>query len=263
MRNILNRAVISGGRFIKRAVDRFIYPLDFSNEDVALCRSVRRFTMTSPERIIALRDAVRYVVNRGIEGDFVECGVWRGGSAMMMAKTLLDLGDLRHLFLYDTFEGMSTPTENDVTFEGRSAAEILQSTRKNDSADNCWCIAGVEDVQNNILSTGYPQDQLHLIKGKVEDTIPAVCPERIALLRLDTDWYESTKHELQHLYPRLSPSGVLILDDYGFWKGARKAVDEYFAGSNIFLHRIDNTGRLIIKSADLGSTLKWPVAHCP
>jgi hypothetical protein len=85
--------------------------------------------------------------------------------------------------------------------------------------------------------------------GKVEDTIPADIPEKIALLRLDTDWYESTKHELIHLFPRLQKGGVLIIDDYGFWKGARKAVDEYFAENNIqiLLNRIDDTGRMAIK----------------
>jgi hypothetical protein len=107
---------------------------------------------------------------------------------------------------------------------------------------NEWCVAGVQSVRKNVLSTGYPEEKLHLVQGKVEDTLPAAAPERIALLRLDTDWYESTRHELVHLYPRLVPNGVLIIDDYGDWVGAKEAVDE-------FLSRMDNTGRLIIKPA--------------
>jgi hypothetical protein len=102
-----------------------------------------------------------------------------------------------------------------------------------------------------VLSTGYPADRLHLVQGKVEDTLPGAAPARIALLRLDTDWYESTRHELVHLYPRLVPNGVLIIDDYGDWVGAKEAVDEYFAAQPFqpFLSRMDHTGRLAIKPA--------------
>jgi hypothetical protein len=85
-----------------------------------------------------------------------------------------------------------------------------------------------------------------LIAGKVEETLPEHAPESIALLRLDTDWYESTRHELEHLFPRVVAGGVLLLDDYGHWKGSRKAVDEYFAaqGITMLLNRVDYTGRL-------------------
>jgi len=104
-------------------------------------------------------------------------------------------------------------------------------------------------VQANLGRTGYPAERIHYVKGKVEETIPATLPSRIALLRLDTDWYESTRHELQHLYPLLSTHGVLIIDDYGHWQGARQAVDEYFAASAepVFLHRVDYTARLVVK----------------
>ena len=203
--------------------------------------------MTSLARLASLVDAVTYVSENNIAGDFAECGVWRGGSMMAVALTLLDLGENdRSLYLYDTFEGMSEPTEHDQDAEGNSADEQLRNTPK---GTGVWCEASIEDVTANILSTGYPEEKIHLVKGKVEDTIPNTLPGNLALLRLDTDWYESTKHELDHLYPLLAPSGVLIIDDYGYWKGARKAVDEYFANSkeSHFLHRIDNTGRVLIK----------------
>lgn len=96
-------------------------------------------------------------------------------------------------------------------------------------------------------STNYPAEMLVFIKGKVEDTIPKTMPKHIALLRLDTDWYESTKHELLHLYPLLSKSGVLIIDDYGYWAGSKKAVDEYFSKGEMLLNRIDYTSRIAIK----------------
>src|SRR5690606_23062787 len=97
--------------------------------------------------------------------------------------------------------------------------------------------------------SAYPAGNIRYVAGKVEDTIPAVIPDKIAILRLDTDWYSSTKHELVHLFPKLSNGGILIIDDYGHWEGARKAVDEYFeeTGTRIYLSRIDETGRVAVK----------------
>jgi O-methyltransferase len=237
--------------WVRQAVEQVTYPPDFRAADIALCEAVAEFTMTSPERILALHDAVRYLVQNRIEGDIVECGVWRGGSMMVVAKTLLALGDARDLYLCDTFEGMSPPTEHDRAFDSRTAEEMLEKTSR-EAGRSAWCIAGEDDVRQNVFSTGYPSRRVHFVRGKVEDTLPEAAPERIALLRLDTDWYESTKHELEVLYPRLVEGGVLILDDYGYWQGARKAVDEYFAGSEFgtsrpLLHRIDLTGRMVVK----------------
>jgi O-methyltransferase len=101
-----------------------------------------------------------------------------------------------------------------------------------------------------MYSTGYDMGRIHFVKGKVEDTIPNGAPSRIAILRLDTDWYESTRHELENLYPRLSPRGVLIIDDYGHWAGCRQAVDEYIHSNKIklLLNRVDYTGRVAVKT---------------
>jgi hypothetical protein len=197
--------------------------------------------MTSPARIAAVCSAVRYAEANEIPGAFVECGVWKGGSSMAAALTFTTP---RPLFLYDTFEGMSAPTDLDWrASSGKPAAQMLGSA---DRSAAIWCRSPLDEVKRNMASTGYPASQVTYVKGKVEDTIPAAAPDQIAILRLDTDWYESTRHELEHLYPRLSPGGVLIIDDYGYWAGARKAVDEYFGGS-VFLSRIDNTGRVAIK----------------
>lgn len=205
--------------------------------------------MTSDERMAALIDAVTYVAVNHVPGDIVECGVWRGGSMMIVALTLLAHGDTgRSLYLYDTYEGMSEPTGDDRSFDGVSARAQLD---RDPRGTGIWCHATLEDVRANLLSTGYPPEKLHFIKGKIEETIPATLPPApLALLRLDTDWYESTKHELTHLYPLLTRKGVLLIDDYGHWQGARKAVDEYFAAQpeRPYLHRIDYTGRLLIKS---------------
>ncbi len=221
-------------------------PPDIDPEDIAVFRSVEPFTMTSPERVHALCASVRHVVKHDIPGSIVECGVWRGGSMMAAALTLARYRVLRTLYLFDTFEGMPPPTEHDVeNHSGRPASDVLDRSDKNSLF---VAKASLDDVKRNLSLTGYPSDRLVFTPGKVEDTIPLAAPETIAILRLDTDWYESTKHELIHLWPRLVTGGILIIDDYGYWSGARKAVDEYFADMPVFLNRIDCTGRLVIKA---------------
>lgn len=226
-----------------------MFPPDLTDEEREICKLVAPFTMTSAERIVSVINAARYLVENNIDGDVVECGVWRGGSAMAAAITLKRLGDTtRKLYLYDTFEGMTTPGEKDRQFDGKPAGQLLEQEEKN---TGIWCYAGKDEVAQNLRDTGYPDDNIILIEGKIEETVPGVMPADIAMLRLDTDWYESTLHELTHLYPRLRPGGVLIIDDYGHWQGAREATDEYFAalpGPRPFLHRIDYTGRMLIKA---------------
>jgi hypothetical protein len=221
---------------------------DTTPDERSILDRISPYTMTSRERQLAVIHATRYVTRRKIPGCFVECGVWRGGSSMAAALTLMQEGDAgRHLYLYDTFAGMTPPTAADRSVDGTSAATLLEEDR---SKSTWWCIADLNDVEQNMRTTGYPQERLHFIQGPVESTLPEGAPnEPIAVLRLDTDWYESTRHELTHLFPRLVEGGVLIIDDYGHWQGARKAVDEFLASipHTFFMHRIDYTGRLLVK----------------
>ena len=209
------------------------------------------YTMTSVEPMYALYCSVNYILSNNIKGSFVECGVWRGGSFMLIAKMLSNrnIAD-RKIYLYDTFEGMSEPTKSDVDLKGHSASSLLKENEDN-KEDSVWCLADLSDVKNNFKLTKFLEKNIIYIKGKVENTIPESIPdENIALLHLDTDWYESTKHELTFLFPKLELNGVLIIDDYGHWQGCRKAVDEYFSENkiNILLNRIDYTVRIGIKT---------------
>jgi O-methyltransferase len=225
-------------------------PADMDADAARIIRQVSSRTMTSPERLFALIQAVRHVAAMQIPGAFVECGVWRGGSMMAAAMTLLARGEsTRDLHLFDTYEGMSPPTSKDVDIGGQSA-DVLLGTQDRSDPGSAWCYASLDDVKAGMRSTGYPETRMHFVKGKVEETIPAHAPETVAILRLDTDWYESTRHEMEHLFPRLVKGGILIIDDYGHWKGAREAIDEYLRARNIhlLLNRIDYTGRLAVKT---------------
>lgn len=220
-------------------------PRDFSEEDRQLWDRVSAHTMVSPERIYSLARCIEYVVANKIAGSLVECGVWKGGCALAMALTLDRIGEKgRDLYLYDTFdEGWPEAGPDDVTVDGKTGHEMwLEARAAGLTPDDLW--GQFARVRELLHGSDYPEERLHLVKGKVEDTIPGVAPERIAVLRLDTDWYESTRHELEHLYPRLEPGGVLIIDDYGLWRGARKAVDEYFERHDVamLLHRVDADG---------------------
>jgi O-methyltransferase len=225
-------------------------PPDFEPIHKEIFEAVQEYTMTSPLRVQALIEAVRYVIRNGIAGAFMECGVYMGGSMMAVAMTLLKLQVTdRDLYLFDTFEGMPRPDAVDVNFQGRPALEYFLTQRIDDSSSR-WANAPLDVVREAMSLTGYPENNIHFIKGLVEDTVPSKAPEKIALLRLDTDWYKSTKHELEYLFPRVSLAGAVIIDDYGELMGAKKAVDEYLKEQDIrsFLHRIDFTGRLLIKN---------------
>lgn len=210
----------------------------------------KKKTLLSKERMLSNWKHLKYIKKNGVDGAIVECGVWKGGSAMMMIQALIDSKDTeRAIYLYDTYAGMSEPTLNDK----KNNSSVLAFDKWNQMQKgeyNDWCYASLNEVKTNIKTLGYPTQNIHFVVGKVEETIPNTIPDKIAVLRLDTDWYESTKHELKYLYPRLEKGGVLILDDYGSWAGARKAVDEYFEeiGLNPNLITIDGTGRYHIKS---------------
>jgi O-methyltransferase len=225
---------------------------DVDPGDREIVRRALPYTMTGIPRLRALVDAVRYCTSRELPGAFAECGVWRGGSVLAMIGTLQSLGvDDRDIYLYDTFTGMTEPTEWDTSQYHSSGRELWEETGGRPFPEFFDpSLFNEESVRKTLLASGYPEERLHLVRGPVEETLPERSPGPLALLRLDTDWYESTRHELIHLYPLLAPGGVLILDDYGHWEGSRKAVDEYFdsEAAPILLNRIDYAGRIAVKA---------------
>jgi len=219
------------------------YCIDMEASFKTLWDIVKPYTMISIERGYTLYKGVEYIVKKRIPGDFVECGVWKGGSCLLMALTLMQLNATgRSIFLYDTFTGMSEPTDEDViAWNGK---HVHEKWERDDF--NSWAVSR-ETVYRNLVSSGAPPDMFRFVEGDVEQTLVDTVPDKIALLRLDTDWYASTAKELEILYPLISTGGVLVIDDYGHFEGARKAVDDYFENDPILLTRVDYTGRQGIK----------------
>lgn len=224
------------------------YPPDLEPEFLAIYERCRPYTETSIERLHSLYTLAAYIVRHNIPGDVVECGVHRGGAMMCLALSLLEHHSTsRKLYLYDTFAGMTEPEPVDVDYLGEPAWKTWKEMER--PGFNEWMYASLEEVRRHLLATGYPESQIVFVKGRVEETLPATAPDCISLLRLDSDWYASTRHELIHLYPRLISGGALFIDDYGHFRGARKAVDEYFSENRerVLLVRVDYTGRLLVK----------------
>jgi O-methyltransferase len=199
---------------------------------VKICK---QYSLLSPERLLNNMESTRLVDAGKIPGDIVEVGVFKGGSMLSM---MLTCTEPRDFYLYDTFEGMTPPIDADVDLTGKKASDILEQV---------MCYAGIEEVKRNIFAhTEVPSERIHFVKGDILKN--EVFPQKIAILRIDTDWYESTKYELEHFYPLVSEGGVIIIDDYGHWKGCRKAVDEFIAGKDITLIPIDYTGVYFVKN---------------
>jgi O-methyltransferase len=219
-------------------------------DDFNMLRRVEELTVTSMANRWALVQAVRYLNAARIEGDIVECGVWRGGSSILAKLTHADADASmpRRFILFDTFAGMTKPEPVDVSCMTSESA-LREYNKGIRATHNAYVYAPLEKVVNNFKDLGVFDEDVIFHKGAVEDTLrnEANLPDRIALLRLDTDWYASTKVELEVLYPRLSIGGVLLIDDYGHWEGARKAVDEYFSNTPGFLVAVDYTCRLMVK----------------
>ena len=214
-----------------------------------------KYSMTGFERMFSLIKSIEYVNNNKVEGDFVECGVWKGGNLILFQNMIEKLKIRKKIYAFDTFQGMTEPTKNDVMLLGKreTARNIIDKLKKkkvNRKENIVLAECSVEDVKKNFLKNTKKNQNLICIKGPVEKTlkIKKNLPKKISILRLDTDWYASTRVELDILFPLLQKNGILIIDDYGAWSGSKKAVDSYFSKKNLTMFKIDISGRLIIKN---------------
>ena len=239
-KNIIKKiAGYSGYKFIKKIDHEFENTSNFNKE---LIKKFSKYTMTSNMKIFSLIKAFEYIHKFKIAGDFVECGVYTGGNIMILKK-LIEKNNLnKKIYAYDTFEGMTNPTSSDIKIDGTVASEKILK-KKN------WSSCSLEKVKENFAEMNLELNNIQFVKGKVEETLKndENLPNKISILRLDTDFYESTKIELKYLYPLLVEGGILIIDDYGSWLGSKKATDEYFSEKKIFMHFIDHSARMIIK----------------
>jgi len=193
-----------------------IPPKDFLNlRKIKLLFSVRHYTLLAYPRLSALYDAGLYLEQKRIRGSFVECGVWKGGSAGVLASVCRDKG--RQVWLLDSWEGLPEPTEEDISCTGKQGRKGMD--------------LGSQETAKELLFKKLKLDppNVHLVRGWFKETIPAVNDAigEIALLHLDCDWYESVKCCLEHLYDRVVDGGFVFVDDYGHWRGCKRAVDEF------------------------------------
>ena len=198
---------------------------NYSPEVRKIIRSARPFTMTSNQSICALVMATKHIDECLIAGDIVECGVWAGGS-IIASKLAQDKTFHRNFWLFDTFEGMTKPTIED----GVVAQKVFDLETKN-GKDSNWLKISKEVVQKNIIDTTGDDNFCNYISGPIEETLisqKASLPNQIAILRIDTDWHDSTMAALENLFQLVVPGGVVILDDYGFWEGSRLAAENFF-----------------------------------
>ena len=252
MKNFLKSSLIKifnfvGYEIIKR--DQKI--IELSKDDNELINLVSNYSMTPKIRIFNLLQSLRHIKHNKILGDYVECGVWKGGNIILFKKFIEneDLQSNKKIFAFDTFEGMTKPDENDYDLLSKiNAKDLLEEDVEKKT--NVWGICNLEEVKLNLKKNLKDIDNIYLIKGPVEETLNLkdYIPEKISLLRLDTDWYSSTKKELESLYDKVSSGGIIIIDDYGHWGGAKKAVDQFFKDKYVWMHYVDYACRLIIKN---------------
>jgi hypothetical protein len=255
-KTIKNTAKFLGIEINRVDKDKYLlpeFPVEFSTAEIEILKYVldKKITQLSLPRLIATVNACKYAIENDIDGDFVECGVWRGGNALVMAELIKLYQSPKKVWMYDTFTGMTFPTKRDKDFLGNDAVQMYQKHQRVGFNESLGGPASLEEVKQNFKDKNLFGNNLNFICGDVKETLSAEknLPRSISVLRLDTDWYASTILELETLYPRLTVEGTLLIDDYGHWQGSRAAVDQYFINypPKPLLWFSDYTGRAGIK----------------
>lgn len=231
---------------------QFPFPKELSSDEIDLLRYIKNndLSMVSYQRLCATLLACKHAIESKIPGDFVECGVWRGGNALIAAWMFKKYQVNKKVYLFDTFQGMTKPSKKDQhLIKGNDPMQKFLDKQKD--SHNEWCYASLEDVKSHFKSLELLSDHIFFIQGDVELTLAQEqnLPKQISVLRLDTDWYASTYKELNVLYPLLANGGTLIIDDYGTWKGSKDAVDQYFNEHppRLLFQFTDDSGRMATK----------------
>ena len=219
--------------------------------------SIRKFTMLSNSRLVSLADQVAHCNLAGIDGALVECGVWKGGAVALMAEVCKATGNIdRDLHLFDAFTDICAP---DPELDGAKAVAEAKGFHKTSSGnqqpmtgfyDRFGGHGTIQACREVIGRTGYPESRIHFHKGWFKDTVFIAETGPIAILRLDGDWYESTRVCLDALYDKVVPGGFIIFDDYLTYEGCKAAVDDFMTerGITSFLHRCDTSCYYLEKS---------------
>ena len=247
IKNIINKIIKNSGFEIINKNQKIV---EMTPYDEKLIKLAGQYSMTPQIRMFTLLQSLRYLKSKNIVGDYVECGVWKGGNLILFKKFLEDENISNNkkikICAYDTFEGMTEPDRNDLALNNNEKASLLLKKSKKNT--HIWGICSLSEVKKNLCKLTNI-DNINFIKGPVEETLEdeSNLPEKISLLRLDTDWYSSTKKELEKLYDRVLSGGVIIVDDYGHWGGSKKATDEFFSDKFVWMHYVDYACRVIIK----------------
>ena len=178
-----------------------------------LFRKVSGHTLVSRAKLNALCSLAAAIDREGVAGAIVECGVFKGGAAALLAH---ETGGRREIFLFDSFEGLPPPGAADGNI---ARAQFHEG----------WCASTVDDVRAIFGRLGVLNDRVHLVKGWFHETFPVTKVPPIALLHIDADWYESVRLALDAFFDRVVPGGFIVFDDYGRWEGCTRAVDEFMA----------------------------------
>ena len=201
---------------------------------------VQPYTMVGFERLMNAYDLVRRAEEKGLRGAIVECGVYKGGSAAVMTMAASSRPDV---WLFDSFEGLPEPTVEDgamaVEYAGQRASGALEPIGQ--------CVGPLDVVKELFFEKiGADPSRIHIRQGWFQETLPVARHEigPIAVLRLDGDWYDSTRVCLENLYDLVIAGGFVLIDDYGYWEGCRRAVDEFFAARklDVALNAVDDSG---------------------
>ena len=241
----LNYRIISKNDWSSKVENLIV---EASENDLNEFKKIDSISLTSYPNRWSLLQSLNHICENNVEGDIVETGVYKGANLILINNFLYRHNLEKRIYAYDTYSGQPEPSEKDYDIKGTKMTDKFDDYKKKNIIP-VFC--SLKEVKNNISKySNHDLSKITFIKGKVEETLidEKNIPKKISLLRLDTDFHDSIKKSLEILYPKLNNGGVLIIDDYGHFKGAQIAVDNFFQNKkNIWMHRVDYTCRLIIK----------------